>query len=91
MSQENSRDEMRPEYDIRGGVRGKYAGRSKMTTQPIDAKDPIAEAAEEFARQNPDVMEALEVFGIATAEYDRALRALNPSVIYTGSSTQSPR
>jgi hypothetical protein len=91
MSQENSRDEMKPEYDIRGGVRGKYAGRSEVTMPPAAAKDPIAEATEEFARENPDVMEALEVFGIATAEYDRALRALSPSVIYTGSSTQSPR
>ena len=24
MNQENDQDEMRPEYDIRGGVRGKY-------------------------------------------------------------------
>jgi hypothetical protein len=27
MNQENSRDEMQPEYDIRGGVRGKYFSR----------------------------------------------------------------
>jgi hypothetical protein len=27
MNQENDRDEMRPEYDIRGGARGKYYAR----------------------------------------------------------------
>lgn len=27
MSQDSSQDEMRPEYDIRGGVRGKYLER----------------------------------------------------------------
>ena len=62
-----------------------------MAIEPTAATDAIEEAIAEFARENPDVMEALEVFGIATVEYDRALRALSPSVIYTGSSTQPPR
>lgn len=57
-------------------------------SEPATTKNEIEQAVEEFARQNPDVMEALEIFGIATSEYERALRALYPSVTYTGSSTQ---
>ena len=37
MSQERSSDEMRPEYDIRGGVRGKYLEAyraSRVSIQP---------------------------------------------------------
>jgi len=56
--------------------------------EPATAKGNIDRAVEEFAREHPDVMEALEVFGIATSEYERALRALHPSATYTGSSTQ---
>jgi outer membrane protein TolC len=55
------------------------------------ANKDIEQAIEDFARENPEVVEALEVFGIATAEYERALRALYPSVSYTGSSTQPSR
>ena len=37
MSQENkpNKDEMRPEYDIRGGVRGKYYERYRQGTNVI--------------------------------------------------------
>lgn len=54
------------------------------------AKNEIEEAIERFGSENPELVEALEVFGIATTEYERAIRALYPSVIYTGSSTQQP-
>lgn len=54
-------------------------------------KTDIDQALQDFARENPEVVEALEVFGIATTEYERALRALYPSVSYTGSSTQPLR
>jgi outer membrane protein TolC len=57
-------------------------------SEPATTKNEIEQAIEEFARENPDVLEALEVFGIATSEYERALRALYPSVTYAGSSTQ---
>lgn len=57
-------------------------------SEPATTKNEIEQAIKEFARENPDVMEALEVFGIATLEYERALRALYPSVTYAGSSTQ---
>lgn len=57
-------------------------------SEPASTKNEIEQAIEEFARENPDVVEALEVFGIATSEYERALRALYPSVTYAGSSTQ---
>lgn len=54
-------------------------------------KSDIDQAIQDFAHDNPEVVEALEVFGIATAEYERALRALYPSTTYTGSSTQPAR
>jgi outer membrane protein TolC len=54
-------------------------------------KVDVDQAIQDFENENPEVVEALEVFGIATAEYERALRALYPSISYTGSSTQSPR
>lgn len=54
-------------------------------------KADIDQAIQDFAQENPEVVEALEVFGIATAEYERALRALYPTATYTGSSTQPSR
>jgi len=57
-------------------------------SEPATAKNELEQAIAEFARENPDVIEALEVFGIAASEYERALRALYPSVTYAGSSTQ---
>lgn len=59
-----------------------------MMSEPMTTKTEIEQAVEDFARENPDVMEALQVFGIATSEYEQALRALNPSVTHTESSTQ---
>lgn len=41
----------------------------------------------EFAAQHTELMEALEIFGIASAEYERAIRALYPTVTYSGAST----
>jgi hypothetical protein len=45
----------------------------------------------EFAAENQELMEALEVFGIASAEYERAMSALYPAAIYTGASTHESR
>lgn len=44
MSQENKRDrdEMRPEYDIRGGVRGKYYERYRQGTNVIVLDPDVA-------------------------------------------------
>ena len=102
MSQES--DEMRDEYNIRGGVRGKYYDRyprgveveriaelgreGGMILERATVTTELDAVLEEFARENPDLMEALETFGVATSEYERALRALAPSLIYTSSSTQ---
>ncbi len=44
-----------------------------------------------FAAENSELMEALAVFGIAAAEYERALNALYPAAIYTGTSTHESR
>jgi len=44
MSQENKpdRDEMRPEYDIRGGVRGKYYERYQKGTNVVVLDPDVA-------------------------------------------------
>ncbi len=44
MSQANkpSKDEMRPEYDIRGGVRGKYYERYKQGTNVVVLDPDVA-------------------------------------------------
>ena len=44
MSQENKpdRDEMRPEYDIRGGVRGKYYERYQKGTNVVVLAPDVA-------------------------------------------------
>ena len=60
-------------------------------TEPATNTTKVEQAIEEFTRENPGVVEALEVFGIAAAEYERAIRALYPSETYTGSSTQPAR
>lgn len=62
-----------------------------VMSEPATTKSDLDQAVEEFARENPEVLEALQVFSIATSEYERALRALNPSVTYAGSSTQAAR
>lgn len=59
-----------------------------MMSDAATTRTEIEQAIADFASENPDVAEALEVFGIASSEYERALRALYPSVTYTGSSTQ---
>lgn len=63
----------------RGGV---------MMSEPATERTEVEQAIADFAAENPDLVEALEVFGIASSEYERALRALYPSVTYAGSSTQ---
>jgi hypothetical protein len=60
-----------------------------IMSNPAPPKVELDAAAEEFARDNPDIMEALRVFGIAASEYERAIRALHPCVISTGSSSTS--
>jgi hypothetical protein len=55
----------------------------------MDQVHELDQRLDDFARDNPDVMEALRVFDIAAAEYRRALSALNPSVTYAGASTQA--
>jgi hypothetical protein len=49
---------------------------------------PTEEMLAEFASENQELLEALEIFGIASAEYERALSALQPASIRSGSSTQ---
>jgi hypothetical protein len=59
----------------------------------IDASNTsqIEDAVAEFVRDNPELLAALQIFGIATSEYERALSSLNPSVTYTAASTRGAR
>lgn len=51
------------------------------TTMPTD--DMLAT----FAAEHPELIEALQLFSIASSEYERALRALYPAVTYAATST----
>ena len=66
-------------------------GNIVMSEKGTTKTTEIEQAIDDFTRENPDLVEALEVFGIASSEYERALRALYPSVTYAGSSTQPPQ
>ncbi len=55
--------------------------------EPTPTPTLMSETAAQFAAENPELMEALEIFGIASAEYERALQALYPIATYTASST----
>jgi hypothetical protein len=59
-----------------------------MMLQDATSNAQVQDAIADFARENPELMEALETFGVVSAEYERALRALTPAVLYTSSSTQ---
>ena len=52
---------------------------------PVTIEDAMARFAEEY----PELIEAMNVFGMTSAEYDRAMRALSPSLVRVGSSTQA--
>ena len=47
----------------------------------------LEEAVTLFAAEHPELVEAMDIFGIASSEYDRAIRALQPAIVYTTSST----
>ncbi len=60
----------------------------ELTGDPTPITD---EVLAQFAAEHPELMEALQIFGIASSEYERALRALYPTQTYTSASTNDSR
>jgi len=56
-------------------------------TQLQSARQDELNALIERGLSNPDIRQALEVFQMSEAEYARALAAMHPAVISTGSTT----
>ena len=57
-NEERDDDEMRPEYDLRGGVRGKYYERYKSGTNIVVLDDDVAD----IFKDSPSVNAALRQF-----------------------------
>src|SRR2546427_10545318 len=67
-SKSNSSDEMRPEYDFSGGVRGKYAQRFREGTNVIVLDPDVAAAFKDSAAVNDALRKLLK----ARAKRERA-------------------
>ena len=52
-----------------------------------DHGERVLQLIEQFESEHADLLEAMRVFGISNAEYERAVRALYSSPILTSSST----
>jgi hypothetical protein len=62
---------------------------SKAYEQDTTDQD-IFESLEQFRRDNPQIVEAMDLFGMSMAEYQDALHAMfNPQIIQ-GSTTSTP-
>jgi len=59
-SKSNSSDEMRPEYDFSGGVRGKYAQRFREGTNVIVLDPDVAAAFKDSAAVNDALRKLLK-------------------------------
>ena len=60
-------DEMRPEYDLRGGVRGKYYERYKQGTNVVLLEPDIAKAFRDSATVNKALRQYLSEHGTPPA------------------------
>jgi hypothetical protein len=63
MSQENdaASDEMKPEYDIRGGVRGKYLERYRKGTNLVLLQPDVAAVFESAEAVNKALRDLIEI------------------------------
>lgn len=52
--------------------------------------DKLSKQVEEFARNNPEITKALELFRIANDQYEASLRAMRRPEIRVSNSTDSP-
>ena len=57
-------NEMRPEYDLRGGVRGKYYGRYKQGTNIVLLEPDIAKVFRDSASVNEALRQYLSEHGM---------------------------
>jgi hypothetical protein len=62
-SNKPAKDEMRPEYDIRGGVRGKYYERYQQGTNVVLLEPDIAEVFHDSAVVNEALRQFLSEHG----------------------------
>ena len=60
MSEAEEDDNMREEYDFRGGVRGKYAGRLAGTTKVVTLDPDVAEFFDDAASVNNALRELIQ-------------------------------
>jgi hypothetical protein len=65
---ESAADEMRPEYDLRGGVRGKYYERYKQGTNVVLLEPDIAKAFRDSATVNKALRQYLSEHGTPPAQ-----------------------
>ena len=65
-------DEMRPEYDLRGGVRGKYYERYKQGTNVVLLEPDLAKVFRDSATVNEALRQYLSEHGTPPAVRKRA-------------------
>ena len=57
------------------------------TAERAGANRELVDAAEKFAQENPAILEALRIFGMSTAQYEKAARAMSTARTCTTAST----
>ncbi len=62
-SKKGTNDEMRPEYDLRGGVRGKYYERYKQGTNVVLLEPDVAKVFRDSATVNEALRQYLSEHG----------------------------
>jgi hypothetical protein len=62
---------MRPEYDLRGGVRGKYYGRHEQGTNVVLLEPDVAKVFRDSATVNEALRRYLSDHGTPTATRER--------------------
>jgi hypothetical protein len=58
-----------------------------MNKQPSDLEESLCK----FEKENPEVVEAMRLFNMSWEQYQAALRALQPTRVYTTASTHLPQ
>ena len=64
-------DEMRPEYDLRGGVRGKYYERYKQGTNVVLLEPDVAKVFRDSVQVNEALRQYLSEHGVAPGVIDK--------------------
>lgn len=65
-------DEMRPEYDLRGGVRGKYYERYQQGTNVVLLDPDVADIFKDSTTVNSALRQFLEEHGVPPAPANKA-------------------